>query len=247
MTLVAGGPFEAFEPAGDLLAEFHHDAEAREFYLKAVHATPWNASARVKLADRAGLSKVVADTTAPYAARAEAAKKIAPASVTVTGELALLASGDHSPAAARKPFFAESRFVAAANASDPSVKLSLLREALAIAPDDQSIREASIFAAIGAHNDHLALALYQVLAVPANNYYGPYEIPRPFIPNDQTLLTALGKAAERIGDLAAALRFLPDSGTIKAELNRRSENAKRQPIISGKFEQPQIVRPRLLP
>ena len=245
MTLVAGEPFQAFEPAGDLLSEFHHDAEARDFYLKAVQSTPWNAQVRVKLADRAGLLKVVADPTAPYSTRAEAARKLAPAQIPVQGELALLASGDRSPAAARKPFFVESRFVAAANASDPSVKLSLLREALAIAPDDQRIREATILAAIS-HNDHLALALYQAPPgqVGDQNYN---EIPRPFAPKDQALLTALGGAAERIGDLTAALRFIPNSTSIKAELKRRNENAERQPIISGKLEQPQIVQPRLLP
>ena len=45
MTLVANPPFgessfEAFEPAGDLLNEFHHEAEAKEFFSKAVNPHP---------------------------------------------------------------------------------------------------------------------------------------------------------------------------------------------------------------
>jgi predicted negative regulator of RcsB-dependent stress response/Flp pilus assembly protein TadD len=241
MTLVAGEPFEAFEPAGDLLAEFHRDVEAREFYAKAIQATPWNASAKVKLASRAGLLQVIADTTASYALRAEAAQKIAPSQAAVTGELALLASGDKTPAAARKPFFVESRLTAASNVSDPSLKLSLLREALAIAPDDRRVRTAAMRAAINAHNDSLALAMNQVS--------GP-------VANDRDLLKALSLAAERTGNLMEAERFLREAGEadvkprlalLAAERKRRDENLRRQPDVTGKLEQPQIVRPRIVP
>jgi predicted negative regulator of RcsB-dependent stress response len=261
MTLVAGEPFEAFEPAGDALTEFHHDAEAREFYAKAVQATPWNASAKVKLANREGLLQVIGDSTAPYALRAEAARKIAPSQAPVTGELALLASGDKSPDAARKPFFVESRVVAASSASDPSLKLALLREGLAIAPDDRRVRTATIRGAIDAHNDPLALALY--LVSPPQPFAGdgqppddsPYEMYRSPLLGDRGLVEALSRAAERTGNLVQAEGFLRAAGgadvkqrlaVLAAERKRREENAKRQPEVTGKLEQPQIVRPQIV-
>jgi tetratricopeptide (TPR) repeat protein len=255
MTLVAGEPFEAFEPAGDLLTEFHRDAEAREFYAKAVQATPWNASAKVKLASRAGLMQVVADSTAPYSLRADAARKLAPSQVPVTGELALLASGDKIRGAGFRPalFFVEARLQAAANTSDPTLKLSLLREALAIAPDDGRVRTAAIRAAIAAHNNPLALAMYQSSQRPQVYFPQPeQQQPEP----NKDLLEALAGAAERTGDLAAAQNFLGEAGgadskrqiaVLKARQKRRDENAKLQPVVTERLEQPQIVRPRIVP
>jgi predicted Zn-dependent protease len=267
MTLVAGEPFEAFEPAGDVLTEFHRPAEAREFYAKAVQSTPWNAQARLKLGDRQGILRVIADPSAHYTLRAEAAQAVAPAQVAAGGELALLASRDESPEAARKPFFVESRVLAAAHASDPRTKLSLLREALAIAPDDRRVREAAILAAVQAHNDNLALALYRVSPNPAASgqpvdiaydatYENPYETPPLFPTKDPSLFRALAGAAERTGDLAAAQQFLLYSGgvdirpriaALKTTQQRIAQNVLRQPDVSAKLDQPRVVRPRILP
>jgi hypothetical protein len=284
MTLVANPPFgeswfEAFEPAGDLLNEFHHEAEAKEFFSKAVQATPWNAQAKVKLArlsspaDRTRLAtEVVNDSTARYATRAEAARMLAPTPASpqtaLTGELALLASGSKSPGPARKPFFVESRLDAAAAVSDPVLKLSLLREALAIAPNDSHVRLAAIRAALGAGKDSLALAMYQASVRPFNEYrqpvddqqppdeqQQPFEAPRERLVPDTSLLEALSAAAERTGDLAAALSYVREAqprnrqriAALQAEQKRRQDNSKRQPIVSDKTEQTQIVRARELP
>ncbi len=258
MTLVAGAPFEGFEPAGDLLLEFHHDAEAKEFFSKAVQSTPWNARAKVKLArvsspaDRARLADdVVGDPTAPYAVRADAARTIAPAKVPVTGELALLASGNISPDAARKPFYVESRLAAAAGASGAMLKLNLLREALAIAPGNRGVRLAAVRAALEARKDRLALAMYQA-AGPVFEFQSSPDNQAPLEESDSGLLEELSAAAERTGDLRAALNYLGQRdpqrrAAIKAEQKRRDENAKRQPVITGKPEQTQIVRARELP
>jgi hypothetical protein len=207
---------------------------------------------------------VLTDSTSEYATRAEAARIIAPAQTAAQGELALLASGNKSPTAARKPFFVESRLDAAASASDPALKLSLLREALAIAPDDARVRVAAVRAALSAGNDRLALAMYQasagrpVLAYEPDQQFPeeqPFEAPVRRIVPDTPLLESLSAAAERTGDLAAAVGYLQQVqpqprqriAALQAEQKRRDENLKRQPIVSGKSEQTQIVRARLLP
>jgi predicted negative regulator of RcsB-dependent stress response len=273
-------PFQSFEAAGDLLVEFHRDAEAKEFYTKAIQSTPWNAEAKVKLArisspaDRTRLAnESVNDSTAPYATRAEAARLLAPAQIPLKGELALLASADRSPEAARKPFFVEARLEAAESNSDPSMKLTLLREALAIDPgfdtSDPRIRLAAVRAALGAGRDSLALAMYQEAAGrpvvafdPSAVYEGPpdgppqpYEIPRRMIMADSALLQGLSTAAERTGDLAAALSYIQQVrpleteriAALRAEQKRRAENRRRQPVVTDKTEQTTIVRERQMP
>ncbi len=255
MTLVGEAPFrqspfQSFQAAGDLLVEFHRDAEAKEFYTKAIQSTPWNAEAKVKLArisspaDRTRLAnESVNDSTAPYATRAEAARLLAPAQIAPKGELALLASTDRSPNAARKPFFVEARLEAAESNSDPSLKLTLLREALAIDPEDPRVRLAAVRAALAAGRDSLALAMYQV------------DAGRPVLAANNALLQGLSAAAERTGDLAAALSYVQQVrpleteriAALRAEQKRRAENQRRQPIVSGKPEQTQIVRARQTP
>ncbi len=262
MTLVAGQPFEAFEPAGDVLAEFHHDKEAQEFYVQALQAAPWNAQAKLKLGGTQRLTQIANDSTAPYALRAAAARRLAPAKTAVTGELALLVSGDKSPAAARQPFYVESRIDAASKAPDSTLKLSLLREALAIAPDDGRVRLAAVRAALEAGNDNLALAMYQASTgrpvfdpqAPPEDVVEPvpFELYRPPVSADADLLKALSGAARRIGDMAVAERYLSfdsqnELRALQAEQKRISENKGRQPAVTDKLEQPRIVRERILP
>jgi len=281
MTLVGAAPFrqspfQSFEAAGDLLVEFHRDAEAREFYTKDIQSTPWNSEAKVKLArisssaDRARLAnEAVNDSTARYANRAEAARLLAPAQVAPKGELALLASTDRSPDAARKPFFVEARLEAAESNSDPSLKLTLLREALAIDPEDPRVRLAAVRAALAAGRDSFTLAMYQeaagrpVLAFdPSAVYEGPpdgspqpYEVPGRMITADNALLQDLSRAAQRTGDLAAALSYIQQVrpleteriAALRAEQRRRAENQRRQPIVTDKPEQTRIVRARQMP
>ena len=153
--------------------------------------------------------------------------------------------------------------------SDAALKLSLLREALAIAPDNSHVRLAAVRAALSAGNDRLALAMYQ--ASPGNRLIGyqppvddqqppdeqqePFEVPRERIVPDASLLDALSAAAERTGDLAAALRYVREAqppnrqriAALQAEQKQSQDNLKRQPVISDKTEQTQIVRARELP
>jgi Flp pilus assembly protein TadD len=244
MTLVAGAPFEAFEPAGDLLIEFHHEGQAREFLAKAVQATPWNSPAKLKLARVSNVAErnrlateVINDPTAAYAKRAEAAKLIARARLPIGGELALLASGNISADAANRAFYVESRLVVGT--------LGSLREALAVEPDDRRVRLAVIRAALAAQKDSLALAMYRAQRRGS----------------DRDLLEALSRAAEHTGDLAGAIGYLNEAlrtgpsdadrqrierqrDVIQAEQKLRKKNADRQPVITNKLEQTRIVQAR---
>ena len=63
---------------------------------------------------------------------------------------------------------------------------------------------------------------------------------------------SLTAAAERVGDLRAALNYAGFQdrariATIKVQLDRQAGNALRQPVITDKLQQTQIVRPRILP
>jgi hypothetical protein len=72
---------------------------------------------------------------------------------------------------------------------------------------------------------------------------------------DTSLLEGLSAAAERTGDLASALGYVQQAqprnrqriAALQAEQKRRQDNLSRQPIVSGKTEQTQIVRARELP
>ena len=99
-----------------------------------------------------------------YEGRAEAARLLAPAQVSVPGELALLATENITAAAAQKPFYVEARDAAARSATDPAQRLSLLREALAIAPGNRAVRLDAVRAALDAGKDSLALAMFRYLS-----------------------------------------------------------------------------------
>ncbi len=125
------------------------------------------------------LAEVAADASAPYALRVQAALNLkpalkpvanpaphpapkpldpanSPAPVFGSAELALLASPDPTPAAARQPYFAEARLAAAANPGTAAPdRIALLREAIAIVPT-------------GASADRARLTLLQLQADTAN-------------------------------------------------------------------------------
>ena len=116
-------------------------------------------------------------------------------------------------------------------------QLDKLREALASAPRDPEVRLATTRAALAAGRDSLALAIAP--------------------PKVASLAQGLAKAAERIDDLDTAISHLeaaeqdgqqdarPKLDALRAERNRRRENAARQPAIRDTVEQPGIVRARL--
>lgn len=277
--------FEGYVPAADLLTRFNRNADAAEFLMKALQATPWDSGAKLKLAqigsaaDRQRLAReIMADASATYETRAEAARVSGPGSAGVSGELALLASGNITPMAARNPFYVEARRDAAQTAADPTTRLSLLREALAIAPDNRAVRLDAARAALGAGRDSLALAMYryvsrQAVAMPAEGF-SEQENPGEFVrisPATSPDLSAtaqmqldeqLADAAERTGDLPAAVGFVSSALTldidaadrqrltqkrdsIRAEQQRLIANSRREPVFSDKVEQTQIVEPRI--
>jgi hypothetical protein len=144
-------PYANTDSAAALLEAAHHPAEAIPFLRALVQLVPWDPSYRFRLAaaqaaasDRANavknFSALASDATAPYDLRVKAASALAP--LTASGvadlgsrELAFLAHPT-TPGAARQPYFAAARLAAAAlPATAPGERETLLREAIAIAPE----------------------------------------------------------------------------------------------------------------
>jgi hypothetical protein len=258
MALVVDDGFETLLPAADLLGRYGKTAESADFLRRRIKAVPWDADAKVLLARTlsAGtaertrlLTAAVADSDAAYKLRAEAARLSAPNPVAALAgtELALLTAARISPEDAEKPFQVEARNQAAQEATDADVKLRLWREALAIAPSDLQVRLGTLRAALALHDDSLALALEQGGELSLDDRASVAE--------------ALAAAAERLNDLPAAeaqLRIAIEMRPVdqraplehhmkelEAELERRSKNAQRQPVIKDTIEQDHPVRPRI--
>jgi hypothetical protein len=183
MALVADDAFDTLVPAADLLARYSKTSAAADFLQRRVKAVPWDSDAKVRLARlKAGqerqalLADVAADEQTTYKVRAEAAAMRAPVRAAGT-ELALLASGAVSPAAASKPYYLESRIAAARTTSDPETKFRLWREALALAPEDEHARLGAIEAGLSLKRDAFALSASRPAPRRSRNYYGevPYE------------------------------------------------------------------------
>jgi tetratricopeptide (TPR) repeat protein len=158
MNLVAGPPFENLTAAGDLLVKMDHPAEAAQFFSTRVIAVPWDVDARLKLARAEAaantqrndaiqiFSSVVSSPNAASAKRASAAESLAalkaPAPGQLSGELEWLIRGG-PVAAAESPGYYYARLRAAREAADPTAKIRLLLDAIAIRPEDFSQRNAS--------------------------------------------------------------------------------------------------------
>jgi hypothetical protein len=153
MTRVAGQPFENHVAAGDLLVKMGHPAEAAEFYALRAKAVPWDADARLKLAQAEAaansqgieaiswLTAVASSPSANYATRVAAAESLATLKASApslgSAELDWLVKGGPM-AAAESPGFFSARLRAARQASDAAVKIRLLLDAIAIHPGDLS-------------------------------------------------------------------------------------------------------------
>jgi len=163
-------------------------------------------------------------------------------------ELALLASGAVSPASASKPYYLESRLVAARAAPDQESRFRLWREALALAPTDDRARLGMLQAALTAGRDSLALAVAQGAERRQPNYEGafPYSRGRRYRAWEQVstpsllswvnlsdaersqLAASLATAAERIEEWTLAQAYLRSaidltSGEARAALEKRLE------------------------
>jgi len=275
MALVTENPFDTLLPAAELLVKYGNNAEAADFLRRRVGAVPWDAEARLQLARAVPAERqrwaasVVADTQAAYRLRAEAARMSASGAASAS-ELALLSVSPVKPDAAAKPYQVEARMDAARAVSAPDAGLRLWMEALAIDPTDERVRTGAIFAAAELHRDNLALAMDEAGAQ-LRNVYGGYQPPGTTVPPPRPepadaqkamIEEALAGAAERIGDLLAALRHLhtaidlgpPDRrdslerklDALNAEQNRRAANTARLPAVKNAIEQTQVVRPRIL-
>jgi predicted Zn-dependent protease len=155
MNRVAGQPFENLAAAGDLLVKMAHPAEATEFYALRVKAVPWDADARLKLAQAEAaantqrndaiqlLISVASSPNANYAKRAAGAESLAalkaPAPSLGSAELEWLIRGG-PVAAAESPGFFYARIRAAREAADAATQIRLLLEAIALRPEDFSQR-----------------------------------------------------------------------------------------------------------
>jgi Flp pilus assembly protein TadD len=249
-TLISGEPFENFMSAATLLERFGHTAEAIEFLAARVRAVPWDQDARLKLAEAQhsvpALTALVTDTLAAYTERAAAARLLGkwgvPVPPAITGELALLARGKVSPAAAGQPLYFEARVTAAETAADPLGRARLLRAALALQPDSVPTRVAVLHAELAAGHDQLAVS-------------AAASLDRTAIPQEDLL--NLATAYENLGELEEArqsLQQMPANADIEKRIERLShridiaaQNALRRPVIRDNVVQDHLVRPRIIP
>jgi hypothetical protein len=267
MNLVAGAPFDTFEPAAELLAQFGKKAEASKFLEDRVRTVPWDFDAKLRLAKLGMVSNrmellmtVGNDRNAVYAARVEAARLLAPRQATgERTELLTLEQGPITADQAEKPFYVAARLDAAARTSDTAVRLRLLTDALAIAPGDANVRLALTRAAVELRRDNLALENARRLMGRDAQFLSQFGMPDA---ERSAIAAQLAEAAERTDDLNDADRYvriavylLPKGAertllehkreTLEAEQQRLAANAIRQPLIKNTLEQATVVKTRI--
>ncbi len=279
LTLVVGERFEQLASSADLFERLNRPSEALEFRRARVKAVPWDAGSQLALArteiaaaeNREAalerLGRVAESPTEPYALRVQAALTFAsgggrrglPPQTEIDR---LLALPDLTPVAASGPMFVAARVAAAERADDAAARSALLREAVAIRPDDVSLRAPLFGALMAAGRPAEAIeAIAPLLARDASLATpGPAAAPRA------RLARAIGEAYQRIDRLPDAVRLLrlaheltvalgsrPEAAEIQqriaainAEIERRTQNAARRPYLGESLDQPQLVRPRIL-
>jgi hypothetical protein len=255
MTNVAGEPFENLTEAGRLLLRKGHAAEATEFLKARVQALPWDEAAKALLgratADTGLLATVAGSSAAPYSARVEAARSLREAKAiplkTSSAELNLLSSAAIAPLDAEKPYAYAARIDAATQATDPAVKLRLLRGAVAIDPSHTEDKVQIFKIAYAAKRYQAAVAALYPLH-PFDQEQEPYEAAAPdFLP-----LRELADAYAKLGQLKAALYYYRadkhsenETRALEAQVEMQALNEKRRPKISAQLEQDHLILPRL--
>ena len=168
------------DSAASLLETRDKDSEAIQFLQPLVDAFPWDASYKVRLAKAtlaasahsqqavAMLVGVVSDPKAKYTDRQAASKALSgqkpTGTTTGSGELDIFVHGGcPSVEQASKPFFVEARIAAAACAADNKTRENILGSAMAIAPDNNAVRLAYLWAAFGSGQNSRALVAYDLL------------------------------------------------------------------------------------
>jgi thioredoxin-like negative regulator of GroEL len=173
LTLVVGNPFESQDPAAALLIRTGHPAEAISFLEELTKAQPWNADARVRLAQariaagqnaeaaRKELAAVASSGAATYEVRLNAARSLQGGEAGAdlgSRELNLIAGGKPiAPADANQPYFFSAR-LKAAESQPAAQKIGLLRAALEDNPTGDAARLPLLRAASEAGDFHLVVA-----------------------------------------------------------------------------------------
>ncbi|HYP15365.1 MAG TPA: hypothetical protein VEQ63_15665, partial [Bryobacteraceae bacterium] len=269
-------PFESFEPAARLLLAHGYKAEAREFFEQRVRSTPWDLGSAVELAllkaEAPALRALAADRQTPYEYRAKAAKALRNERGLGSEELDALTLESIAPAVAEKPMFHYARLAAAGQASQSTVKIRLLRGALALEPSNAEARSALVETASGAKQFLVVIgALEPVLqqssvghALSAgqvderslgywlNDFLRGYQ-------NRASLARLLAQAYENTGELSQAYLMLLVAGklepnealtdsivAVRAKIDLRQHNLDRMPQIHQGLEETRRVRPRLI-
>jgi len=148
----SGDTYANLDSAAALLEKNSHAAEAVPFLTTLARSVPWDLSYSARLAEaqqsvkdptaNSTLAVVARNPLAPYALRTQTARDLAGTGAPPdlgSSELKLLASVTIAPAASQQPYFVAARTAAAAQSHDAKQQASLLREAIAIAPDSPRI------------------------------------------------------------------------------------------------------------
>jgi tetratricopeptide (TPR) repeat protein len=241
-----------------------------------VQAVPWDADAQIALArteiaaaqDRADaldrFGRIAESLKERYAVRVEAARAFAsaggrlgrPAQTEIDW---LRAMPDLTPAAADRPMFVAARLAAAERAAQPSVRINLLRAAVAIDPAGTGLRVPLFRAEMAGGKPADAVEAIQPVLSRSRSLtnIGLTAADRA------RLARELGEAHQQIDRLPDAVRFFTialegQSAAARAlirqritalneEIARRAGNTSRQPHIGEALDQPELVRPRIPP
>ena len=276
LTLAVGEPFENLAASGALLERLNHPIAALEFRKARVQAVPWDADAHIALArteiaaaqDRADaldrLGRIAESLKERYAVRVEAARAFASAGGRL-GRPAhteidwLRAMPDLTPAAADRPLFVAARLAAAERATEPSVRINLLRAAVAIDPAATGLRVPLFRAELAGGKPADAIEAIQPILTRSRSLTNT-----GLTAADRARLAReLGEAHQQIDRLPDAVRFftiaLEGQSTaarapirqritaLNEEIARRARNTARQPHIGAALDQPELVRPRMPP
>jgi cellulose synthase operon protein C len=171
MVLVSNDQYTDLDSAAALLTRTGHDPEAIPFLTQLSAGVPWQPAyrlrldtARLKANQDAGavlgdLSVIAKNQSASYDVRTQAAQAIAgkqAAQNLGSAELDLLARSTISSADAQHPYFIAARIAAAKSAPLPQ-RITLLRQAVEIAPQNDAARLPLIRAALEAKDPHLVI------------------------------------------------------------------------------------------
>lgn len=269
-TLVSADMYTDEDAAAHLLERHHKVAEAAEFLRELVSANPWVADYRVRLAKAelavdprqsaavGDLSAVAADPDAKYNDRERAARALKghEAAKTGSGELDVLATSTcPSPASVSQPLYVQARLQAADCSVAATQKEQMLREAMAIAPDDPAIRLKYVFAAFAARSD--ARALTAVAPYIQEGYYpatatqedaesaesrdaqreeNPSTLAGMAPAEAAKLIQLVASANQRRGDLAEAVRVLSLGLNVVHAKNLRAPMKQRRATLQAELD-----------